>query len=153
MGDVDRNRRVGKEGTFYMPITNTLGVDASLARGELQSYALEHSKEYAKMRKQVYISVVKHVIEDAHKKIWNLLSEGICPDGNQIVLDDGFLGGIMWSPNLPDSQCGETANGFAKSMKDMFDKILEQILPSDFKALADDKIRNIAKVEGIAQAM
>ena len=152
MSDVDRNRRVGKQGTFYMPITNTLGVDASLARGELQSFALEHSKEYAKMRKEVYVSVVKHVIEDAHKKIWNLLSEGICPDGQPITLGDGFRS-QRWSPSLPDSQCGETANGFAKSMKDMFDKILEQILPSDFKALADDKIRNIAKVEGIAQAM
>jgi hypothetical protein len=145
---IDRKALKGEKSIFRLPISNTLGIEAIEARAKLKDFALQQPAEYSKMRNEVYIGVVKSMVENAHDTLWNLLATGAMPSGDKIQ-----VAGKEWSPNLPDQEIGRLANGFAESMMTAFEDIMNKVLPDDYKALSEDKQMNIAKVEGIARAV
>jgi hypothetical protein len=145
---IDRKALKGEKSIFRLPISNTLGIEAIEARAKLKDFALQQPAEYSKMRNEVYIGVVKSMVESAHDTLWNLLATGSMPSGDKIQ-----VAGKEWSPNLPDQEIGRLANGYAESMMSAFEDIMNKVLPDDYKALSEDKQMNIAKVEGIARAV
>jgi hypothetical protein len=145
---IDRKALKGEKSIFRLPISNTLGIEAIEARAKLKDFALQQPAEYSKMRNEVYIGVVKSMVENAHDTLWNLLATGAMPSGDKIQ-----VAGKEWSPNLPDQEIGRLANGYAESMMSAFEDIMNKVLPDDYKALSEDKQMNIAKVEGIARAV
>ena len=144
---MDRNQLVGSKSIFRLPISNTLGINALESRAKLKDFALQYPAQYSKLRNQVYLSVVKTMVEDAHKTLWDLLSSGILPDKSHIQVQRE-----NWSPNLPDQEIGKLANGFAESIMTAFESIMSKVLPDDYKTLADEKMINISKVTGVLNA-
>ena len=145
--EIDRSELVGSKSIFRLPISNTLGISALESRAVLKDFALQKPAQYSKMRNEVYVSVVKKMVEDAHETLWELLSEGKMPNGRNIRVD-----GRNWSPNLPDQQIGQLANGYAESMMKAFEDIMTKVLPDDYRQLAEDKAVHIGKVEGVLRA-
>jgi hypothetical protein len=86
--------------------------------------------------------------EEMHSNIWNMLASGMLPGGAQMNIK-----GTPWAPHLPDQEIGRLANGMAESMMKSFDEIMDRVLPDDYKSLADDKLMNIAKVNGVDRAI
>lgn len=140
---IDRNEKAktGKRSIFNTVITNTLGIEAMEQRNRLKNFAIQHSDEYTELRGKVFSSVVKTMVEEAHETIWNLLAEGVQPDGSQIMVN-----GAPWSPKMPDQMISTIANGYGESMMHAFQDIMSKVMPSDYKDLADDKQIQIGKL-------
>lgn len=141
---VERKPVDQSQSVYRVPISNSLGINALQARAQLKQFALTKPIEYSEMRNDVYIGVVKHMVETAHNTIWELLANGILPGGAPILLGKG---GDEWSPCLPDQQIGAIANGYSESMMEAFEKVMTKILPEDYKSLSEDKIATTAKLE------
>lgn len=145
--EVDRSSKAktGKNSVFHMPITNTLGLEAQKARANMKNWALSAPEDYTAERNKVYMSVLEAMVEGNHDIIWSLLAEGKYNGEAHIKCK-----GDDWSPNLPDAQVAKLANGFAKSIMEAFDDIMSEVLPDDYKKLAEDKVRDINRVKGIS---
>jgi hypothetical protein len=150
LGQLDMPRRLvaPRESVFKLPISNTLGIDAIEARARLKNFALQEPAAYTEFRNEVYISVLRKMTEEMHSNIWNMLASGMLPGGAQMNIK-----GTPWAPHLPDQEIGRLANGMAESMMKSFDEIMDRVLPDDYKSLADDKLMNIAKVNGVDRAI
>lgn len=141
---IDRSELVGKKSIFRLPISNTLGISALESRAVLKDFALQQPAQYSKMRNEVYVNVVKDMVEKAHQTLWELLAEGKMPSGRHIQVN-----GRDWSPNMPDQQIGQLANGYAESMMKAFEDIMGKVLPDDYRQLAEDKTVHIGKVNAV----
>ena len=138
-----------KESVFHLPIKNTLGLDNLKAKAVLKAYALQHPSEYTKARAEAYSTIVETMVETNYEIIWNLLKSGIISDSKTIFNDVAEL--KSWSPNLQDAEIAKLATGYSEQILDLFDGIFEKICPSDYKAMAEDKLTNIAKLDLISK--
>lgn len=140
---IDRQPGNNTKSVYQLPITNSLGLDAKKSRALLKTFALTKPAEYSQARMDVYDNVVKALVTDAHKVIWELLANGKF-QGRFIFTGHNDL--PNWSPNLPDSQIGTISNGFASSIMDNFEEILNIIMPDDYKSMAEAKMGNMGRI-------
>jgi hypothetical protein len=159
MNRAEINARYEKS-VFRLPIENTLGITAIEARAQLKSFALQKPAEYTALRNEVYIETLKYMTKMIHKVIWDLLALGVKPGvGEQATRQINIPssvpgeGPIPWATGLPENEIGRVANGMAESMMESFKDIMERVLPDDYKRLADDKLMNISKVNGVDRAL
>ena len=129
----------GSESSFKLPISNALGIDAMSSRNTLKVFALTSPAKYATTRQDVFDKVVTHFVTIIHQDIWDVLKQGVLPQGDRISLD-----GTDWSPNLPDTDIGDAANSLSKSIMAALTELLEKVLPDSFSQLADNKLMNTA---------
>ena len=153
MGDQVRNPKTGSNSVFKLPISNSLGIEALEARNKLKNFALQYPAQYTQLRGDVYVGVVKNMVELNHEIIWNLLAKGMFRDkaGTDNPIEAPVLD--KWSPNLPDQEIASISNGFAESIMIAFNEIMAKIMPDDYRGLAEDKMINIAKVNGAVGAV
>lgn len=131
---------------FRQNIQNTAGLDQIEAQATLKNYALADSRGYTKMRAEVYVDTLRAMLQKNYDIIWDLLSQGHYPKGSsnaQIIVD-----GAAWSPSYPDQEINEIAQGFSISIKQSFHKLMKEVLPDDYKDMAEERLKNAAKVEG-----
>ena len=93
------------------------------------------------------MDVVGTMVESNYEIIWNLLSEGTYEGGKLSI------GGEPYNPNLPDQEISRLANGFAEAILKAFDDVLSNVLPDNYKDLAEDKIHVINNAKGLGNAM
>ena len=125
-------------------IKNTLGLQAMSAKGTLKAFALSKPVEYTKMRNEVYTKVLEKMVSTNYEIIWNLLSDGKFETADAFTVD-----GVAWSPHLPDAQIGKMANAFAESTMEAFEKIMSEILPDDYKNLAEERQSQLNKLSAL----
>ena len=149
----ERNTNTGDKSVFKLPISNSLGIEALEARNQLKNFALQYPAQYTELRGAVYVGVVKNMVELNHEIIWKLLANGKVSDkdGNEQPISATNL--PNWSPKLPDQEIASISNGFAESIMIAFNEIMAKVMPDDYKGLAEDKMINIAKVNGAVGAV
>lgn len=145
---IDRRSVKGVKSIFRLPISNSLGIEAMEARNKLKNFALQHPPDYTELRGKVYTDVVKAMVETNHDILWELLAAGQTRDKDG-VKHQIKVNGVDWSPNLPDQEISRLSNGFSESIMNAFTEIMGQIMPDDYRELAEDKLMNIAKVNGV----
>ena len=139
----------GKQSAFHSNVKNTTGLLATQSKARLKHYALTNPAGYTAFRSKVYMDVVGQMVEQNYEVIWNLLSEGSYP-GGRLEIDDGDG---PYTPNLPDQEISRLANGFAEAILKAFDDVLSNVLPDNYRDLAEDKIHVINNAKGLGNAM
>ena len=144
--------RTGSQSAFYSNVRNTTGLLATQSKAELKHFALSNPADYTKFRSRVYMDVVGSMVEKNYQTIWGLLSDGVYEqlDGTVVQLD---INGSIYHPNLPDQEISRLANGFAEAILKAFDEVLSNVLPDNYKDLAEDKIHVTNKANGLGNAM
>lgn len=136
---------------FHQNIINTTGLEALESRGELKQYALKDPNGYTEERMRVYNETLQTMVHQNYEIIWKLLANGKYPtmDGTeaQIMIDNR-----KWAPRESDKIISDLGNGFAESVRDAFDEIFSKVLPDNFAALAEDRMKQIGKVQGVAES-
>ena len=152
--DQSRDARVktGIDSAFYSNVRNTTGLLATQSKADLKHFALSNPADYTKFRSRVYMDVVGNMVERNYETIWALLSDGIYEkgDGQFVQLD---INGTQFHPNLPDQEISRLANGFAEAILKAFDEVLSNVLPDNYRDLAEDKIHVANKAAGLGNAM
>lgn len=136
----------GVHSVFRQNIQNTAGIDQIQAQAQLKMYALSDSNGYTQERSKVYIAVLREMVQRNYDIIWDLLSQGKYPTAGgttaQIVM------GKDWKPGYPEQEINDLAQGFSVSIKEAFEKLMKEVMPDDYKNMAEDRQKNIAKVGG-----
>lgn len=132
---------------FRQNIQNTSGVDQIDAQAKLKMFALSNSNGYTKERSKVYVAVLREMVQRNYDIIWRLLSEGVYPTlgggEDRIVIAEE-----NWKPGYPEQEINDLAQGFSVSIKEAFEKLMKEVMPDDYKEMAEDRLKNIAKVQG-----
>jgi hypothetical protein len=136
-----------EDSKFKQDIINTSGIQALESRAKLKQFALNAPDKYTAERSKVYVATLTAMVQDSYETIWLLLKEGKYPI-NGVEHEEIQVNGKRWAPRLSDAEISQYANGYAMSIKEAFEKIFSVVMPDDFKDLAEDKLRQVGKLQG-----
>ena len=131
--------KIGQNSVFNLPIANSLGLDRTAAISDLKIYALKQPVKYSMERNALFKKIVTESVELNHAIVWNLLSTGQDPDGNQLI----EFGGDNFQPCVPDAEIAQISNSFAQTILKMWEKVFDDILPASFADAADKKMSSV----------
>ena len=150
MGDVNQ---------FKIEPSNYLGVQYSAFKSDLLQLALTNPSEYYLARKNILYNLKMQTVKGIYDMYYNMLTTGTDGDGNPITEAPKAQGGkpagqavkaetaaIFNGIGMPFQEVSEIALKATKTMDKITEEILELILPSNFKELADS--RTSKKQEG-----
>ena len=120
---------------FFVPPSNSLGLDAMKARNTLKIFALTKPEAYTALRQEVFDALVTDMVTSHHMMLFNLLSQGKYGD-KQIQ-----LGNTNWGPHLPDKQVAALSEQLASTIHEIFVKeVFPLVMPDSFAELTDRKM-------------
>jgi hypothetical protein len=137
------------ESKFFQPITNTSGLEAERSASILKQMSLTDPPGYTALRANIYLDTLEKMMNTNYQIVWKLLAEGLYP-GKEEGADDIQINvsGQPWSPNLPHQEISRLANGFALAIKASFAKLLEEVMPDNYKAMAETQMKTVGKIQG-----
>ena len=122
---------------FEINTSNYLGLDYSTYKNDLYALALSKPSDYFVLRKNTLKIVKEQAIANIYKSFYNLLLKGQDIDGNDIP--------DLGSPGFPAQEVSKIALQASKSLDNMLEKIIQIILPLDFKELATKRLEEQSK--------
>lgn len=115
---------------FKVDPSNFIGIQYQEYRNEMYAKALATPSAYFDLRKKVVKSVKEDAVKDLYIRFYNLLTEGTDANGGQIMDEP---------PHYPAQKVGDFCLEAAATLNGILDKLVEIILPADFKALAETR--------------
>jgi hypothetical protein len=88
-------------------------------------------------------------VENMYVIVWRCLRNGQKPNGDAITYSNAANAETQFVPQVPEHIIGEFASKAAKTIENLMEDIIEQILPDDYLALAQSRQKGILKSKGI----
>ena len=124
---------------------DVLGLQFSQYKQKVYSLSVTNPSEYFKTRETMEEILKRVLVTNMYDVIYNLLRYGI-------INDDGTEKKVCVSsaqPNYPSQMVNDEATKIAATLNSIIDDIINIIHPSDYEALALDKMRIKAKAVGL----
>ena len=134
---------------FYIDIKNELGLNYKKVRGDLLATSLAKPQNYYTLRNTIISELTEAQVEKMYAVVWRCLRNGQKPNGDQITYNNATNDVTEFIPNVPEHIIGEYASKAAKTIENLMEDIIEQILPDDYLALAQSRQKGILKSKGI----
>ena len=124
-----------KGSNFKVDTSDYLGFKYEQYRDDLYALALAKPSEYFKLRKVVIDKVKTQAIGNIYKSFYNILSQGTdAGDQPIIIIDEKPV-----APSFPAQEVSKMALKAARTLDDILNEVINVILPSDFKQLANSR--------------
>jgi len=88
-------------------------------------------------------------VQSMYEVVWRCLRNGQKPDGSPFIYKNAADAVTQFVPQVPEHIIGEFASKAAKTIENLMEDIIEQILPDDYLALAQSRQKGILKSKGI----
>jgi hypothetical protein len=137
------------ESKFYINIKNELGLNCKKVRGDLLATSPAKPQNYYTLRNNIISSMTEAQVENMYRVVWRCLRNGQKPNGNPITYQNAADAVTQFVPQVPEHIIGEFASKAAKTIENLMEDIIEQILPDDYLALAQSRQKSILKSKGI----
>ena len=134
---------------FFIDIKNELGLNYKKVRGDLLATSLAKSQNYYSLRNEIISALTEAQVEAMYKVVWLCLRNGQKPNNDPITYRNAADNVTQFIPNVPEHIIGEFASKAAKTIENLMEDIIEQILPDDYLALAQSRQKGILKSKGI----
>ena len=122
-----------------------LGLQFSQYKQKVYSLSVTNPTEYFKTRETMEEILKRVLVTNMYDVIYNLLRYGIINDnGTETEVCVGKS-----KPNYPSQLVNDEATKIAATLNSIIDDIIDIIHPSDYEALALDKMRLKAKAVGL----
>jgi hypothetical protein len=131
-GDVDVMNNKGMD--FVVDTSNYFGLDHETFKDNLQAFALTKPSEYFTLRGAIIKGVKKENLKNFYALFYNLLTNGTQPNGDAYVTDNADL----FKPNMSKQEVSEIALGAVKTLNQLIDRVMDDILPKEFLKIAND---------------
>ena len=148
---MDANGRLANLSTskFFIDIKNELGLNYKKVRGDLLATSLAKPQNYYTLRNEIISSLTEAQVETMYRVVWLCLRNGQKPNGDPITYRNAENAPTQFVPQVPEHIIGEFASKAAKTIENLMEDIIEQILPDDYLALAQSRQKGILKSKGI----
>ena len=148
---MDGNGRLTNLSTskFYIDIKNELGLNYKKVRGDLLATSLAKPQNYYTLRNEIISALTESQVEAMYGVVWRCLRNGQKPNGDAITYENATNATTQFVPQVPEHIIGEFASKAAKTIENLMEEIIEQILPDDYLALAQSRQKGILKSKGI----
>ena len=134
---------------FYIDIKNELGLNYKKVRGDLLATSLSKPQNYYTLRNDIISSMTEAQVFAMYEVVWRCLRNGQKPDGSPFTYKNATDNVTQFVPQVPEHIIGEFASKAAKTIENLMEDIIEQILPDDYLALAQSRQKGILKSKGI----
>ena len=134
---------------FYIDIKNELGLNYKKVRGDLLATSLAKPQNYYTLRNDIISNMTEASVQTMYTVVWQCLRNGQKPDGNPFTYKNASDAVTQFVPQVPEHIIGEFASKAAKTIENLMEDIIEQILPDDYLALAQSRQKGILKSKGI----
>lgn len=135
---------------FFIDIKNELGLNYKKVRGDLLATSLAKPQNYYALRNEIISALTEAQVENMYRVVWLCLRNGTKPNGvDNITYKNAADNVTQFIPNVPEHIIGEFASKAAKTIENLMEDIIEQILPDDYLALAQSRQKGILKSKGI----
>ena len=148
---MDANGRLNNlnSSKFYIDIKNELGLNYKKVRGDLLATSLSKPQNYYTLRNDIISSMTEAQVFAMYEVVWRCLRNGQKPNGDAITYKNATDVVTQFVPQVPEHIIGEFASKAAKTIENLMEDIIEQILPDDYLALAQSRQKGILKSKGI----
>ena len=122
-----------------------LGLQFSQYKQKVYSLSITNPTEYFKVREEMEEILKRVLVTNMYDVIYNLLRYGIINDGTgekEVCIGKS-------KPNYPSNLVNDEAIKISATLNTIIDQIIDIIHPSDYEALALDKMRIKAKAVGL----
>ena len=122
-----------------------LGLQFSQYKQKVYSLSITNPTEYFKVREEMEETLKRVLVTNMYDVIYNLLRYGIINDGTgekEVCIGKS-------KPNYPSNLVNDEAIKISATLNTIIDQIIDIIHPSDYEALALDKMRIKAKAVGL----
>ena len=134
---------------FYIDIKNELGLNYKKVRGDLLATSLAKPQNYYALRNTIINAMTESQVENMYLIVWRCLRNGQKPNGDPITYRNAENTETQFVPQVPEHIIGEFASKAAKTIENLMEDIIEQILPDDYLALAQSRQKSVLKSKGI----
>ena len=134
---------------FFIDIKNELGLSYKKVRGDLLATSLAKPQNSYALRNDIISSMTEAQVEEMYKVVWLCLRNGQKPTGDPITYRNAADNITQFVPQVPEHIIGEFASKAAKTIENLMEDIIEQILPDDYLALAQSRQKSVLKSKGI----
>jgi len=134
---------------FYIDIKNELGLNYKKVRGDLLATSLAKPQNYYALRNEIISAMTEAQVENMYAIVWKCLRNGQKPDNNPFTYRNAENAPVQFVPQVPEHIIGEFASKAARTIESLMEDIIEQILPDDYLALAQNRQKSILKSKGI----
>ena len=111
--------------------------------------ALAKPQNYYALRNTIINAMTESQVENMYVIVWRCLRNGQKPNGDAITYNNAADAITQFVPQVPEHIIGEFASKAAKTIENLMEDIIEQILPDDYLALAQSRQKSILKSKGI----
>ena len=132
---------------FKLDINNALGLDYEDVRSDLLALSLTKNSEYYRLRKELLSGITRNQTEEAYMTYWRILKNGQYKDekGKLIQLK---MDTVDFQPNLPDSIINDFSIKASRTILAIAKECVEEIMPSDFLALSQQRQKDLLVANG-----
>jgi hypothetical protein len=134
---------------FFIDIKNELGLNYKKVRGDLLATSLAKPQNYYALRNDIISSMTEAQVERMYEVVWRVLRNGQAPNGNPFVYQNASDRATQFVPQIPEHIIGELASKAARTIENLMEEIIEEILPDDYLALAQNRQKQILKSKGV----
>ena len=134
---------------FFIDIKNELGLNYKKVRGDLLATSLAKPQNYYTLRNDIITEMTEAQVQTMYEVVWRCLRNGQKPNGDAITYRNAADNVTQFVPQVPEHIIGEFASKAAKTIENLMEDIIEQILPDDYLALAQSRQKGILKSKGI----
>ena len=140
--------RLATDSVFRVEPRNILGLEHQRFKSKLLALALAEPASYFKLRDDVYTAIVEEAVGDAYNLYWNILKDGKKKESEAPIkiTTEKLIGGtreFIFVPNLPESEINTFALEVAEAVKDIAERCIEKIMPTEIKDLAVRRSKEI----------
>ena len=121
---------------FEVNPANYLGFEYEAYKNDLYALALSKPSEYFELRKNVLKSVKTDAIGDIYSTFSKILGPGQNKAGTEIIKTSTAP---AYKPSYPSQEISKIALKAARTLDEILNEVIEIILPSDFKQLANTR--------------
>ena len=118
-------------------------------RGDLLATSLAKPQNYYTLRNDIITEMTEAQVQTMYEVVWRCLRNGQKPNGDAITYRNASDAVTQFVPQVPEHIIGEFASKAAKTIENLMEDIIEQILPDDYLALAQSRQKGILKSKGI----
>jgi hypothetical protein len=127
---------------FFIDINNELGLDYQKVRGKLLQLSLTDYPAYSALREAVLEGITREQTKQAYITYWRILKEGVVKTagGNVEQLEAKFG---PFKPQLPDHVINAFSQRAAKTILQIAQECVDEIMPENFLSLSESKQKDL----------
>ena len=139
-----------RESKFFIDINNELGLEYQKVRGRLLQLSLTNYPAYSQLREQVLEGITREQTKQAYLTYWRILKNGVYKDGagNAVPLEAPAPVG-RFTPSLPDHIINSFSQKAAKTILQIAQECIDEIMPENFLELSQNKQKDLLVAQGM----